>query len=138
MGILRQETCSGLGGVAHGFLGNRKELKDWLDLGFYIAVGVGALGLGMAPMAMPSLSEAVVRAIPDDRLLTETDASGSSLRENLLKNDFLGFMSAVGHQDLEVILLQCIFELTKPCLLIILHRILHHFFLPYEVIIRPL
>ena len=72
MDILRKETDSGLKGVAHGFSGDLAALKDWLDLGFYISIGVR----GFVTNEIPSLLVAV-REIPLDRLLTETDSSAS-------------------------------------------------------------
>jgi TatD DNase family protein len=56
----------GLRGIAHGFNGDLKMLKDWLDLGFYIAPALMNL--------TPELEE-VIRAIPLDKLVTETDAN---------------------------------------------------------------
>ncbi len=72
MDILRQEIGSGLKGAIHGFSGNSAALRDWLDLGFYISIGVR----GFMSDEIPSLL-AAVREIPLDRLLTETDATGS-------------------------------------------------------------
>jgi len=68
MEMLRMEVGSGLTGNIHGFSGDRNMLKDWLDLGFYVAIGRAVL------RDMPELEEAVAR-IPSDRLLTETDAT---------------------------------------------------------------
>jgi len=72
MYILREETGSDVKGTIHGFSGDSKELKDWLALGFYVSVGVR----GFVTNGIPSL-QAVVREIPLDRLLTETDSAGS-------------------------------------------------------------
>ena len=47
-------------------------LKDWLDLGFYVSIGIR----GFVTNGIPSL-EAAVRDIPPDRLLTETDSTSS-------------------------------------------------------------
>ncbi len=68
MGLLRREVGSGLTGNIHGFSGDSDMLKDWLEIGFYVAIGRAVLG------DMPGLEEAVTR-IPSDRLLTETDAT---------------------------------------------------------------
>ncbi|MFC1864548.1 TatD family hydrolase [Chloroflexota bacterium] len=73
MDILRQEMGSGLKGAVHGFSGDQATLKDWLALGFYISIG----RRGFLFDEIPSL-QSVVREIPSDRLLTETDASGQS------------------------------------------------------------
>ncbi len=69
MQILRKEIGSALKGNAHGFSGEVAELKDWLDLGFYVSIG-----RRFVSDETPALAE-VVRAIPVDRLLTETDAT---------------------------------------------------------------
>lgn len=69
--ILRKEISPELKGTIHGFSGDRSALKDWLDLGFYVSIGVR----GFVIEEIPSLLEAV-RDIPLDRLLTETDSSG--------------------------------------------------------------
>ena len=71
MGILRGEAGSGVRGAIHGFSGDRAELKDWLDLGFYVSIGVrGFVTDETSPL------HHVVGDIPLDRLLTETDSSG--------------------------------------------------------------
>jgi len=55
-------------GVMHCYAGGMEYLKDVLDLGFYIGVG--------GPVTYPKAESVreVVRAVPDDRLLLETDA----------------------------------------------------------------
>ncbi len=73
MDILHETIGSDLDGIIHGFSGDRAQLWDWLDLGFYISIGVRGLVIN----DLPSLNE-VVREIPSDRLLTETDATGGS------------------------------------------------------------
>ncbi len=70
MNILRKEPGSGLQGIAHGFSGDSAALKDWLDLGFYVSIGVR----GFMNNELPSLLKAVGE-IPIERLLTETDSS---------------------------------------------------------------
>lgn len=70
--ILRQEVGSGLKGVIHGFSGDRAALKDWLNLGFYVSIG----RRGFVTDEMTFLL-AAVREIPPERLLTETDSSGT-------------------------------------------------------------
>jgi TatD DNase family protein len=72
MDILSKETASGLQGIAHGFTGDSAELKDWLDLGFYISIGVRGFTINEIPHLMAAISE-----IPLDHLITETDCSGS-------------------------------------------------------------
>ncbi len=71
MDILRRETSLGLKGIIHGFSGDLAMLKDWLDLGFYVSIGVRRF------ITEETLSLlAAVRDIPLDRLLTETDYAG--------------------------------------------------------------
>ena len=72
MDILRKETGLDQKGIIHGFSGDSTALKDWLDLGFYVSIGVRGLVIN----EIPSL-QAAVREIPLDRLLTETDSTGS-------------------------------------------------------------
>jgi TatD DNase family protein len=75
MEILRREKRAGLSGMVHGFLGNLKELHDWLDLDFYISLGQSSLGLWKDLQNMvPPLTNEVVCAVPSERLITETDA----------------------------------------------------------------
>jgi TatD DNase family protein len=71
MDILRQEVGPGLRGLVHGYTGDQEALKDWLDLGFYVSIGVRRF----LTEEIPHL-EAAVRQIPLDRLLTESDATG--------------------------------------------------------------
>lgn len=70
MDILRNKVEPGVTGVIHGFSGNLKMLQDWLDLGFYISIGSRQLIVE----DMTTLPE-VIKEIPLDRLLTETDCS---------------------------------------------------------------
>ena len=70
MKILREAVDSGLSGIAHSFCETAAELHDWLNLDFYIALG----NMGVTFEEMPSL-EAIVREIPLDHLVIETDAN---------------------------------------------------------------
>ena len=69
MHIFRRKIDSGLKGNVHGFSGDLAELKDWFELGFYVSIG-----RRFVSDETPALAE-VIRAIPVDRLLTETDAT---------------------------------------------------------------
>ncbi len=71
MEILNRPEYSNLDGNIHGFSGDKKELQDWLELGFYVSIGLR----GLVTDQMPALMSAVPE-IPADRLLTETDAAG--------------------------------------------------------------
>ncbi len=67
---LRQEKVPG--GAVHGFSGSDEELRDWLDLGFYVSVGLAVLlpeGEQLKPM---------VQSIPQGKLLLETDSATSA------------------------------------------------------------
>jgi len=56
----------GVIGIAHSFSGDEKMLHDWLDLGFYICP---------AMMNVTPEQEAVIKKIPLERLVVETDAN---------------------------------------------------------------
>lgn len=73
MDILRQMGGSRLKGAAHGFVGDKAMLADWLNLGFYISIGPRCF----TRYYSPAFGEAV-KQIPLDRLLIETDSSGKS------------------------------------------------------------
>lgn len=68
MEIIRPAAKAGLKGIAHGFTGDAKELKDWLDLDYYISIGVR----GFVTNELPHMVD-IVRQTPADRLLSETD-----------------------------------------------------------------
>ena len=65
MEILRREGGTGLKGIIHGFSEDEAQLRDWLDLDFYVSIGRRVL----AADEVPSLP-AAVRQIPLNRLLT--------------------------------------------------------------------
>jgi TatD DNase family protein len=69
MDILKRYRAWETGGAIHGFSGDDTMLRDWLDLGFYISVG-----RAITRPEMANLQE-VVKGIPPDRLLIETDSS---------------------------------------------------------------
>jgi TatD DNase family protein len=69
MDIFRK-AGSGIRGTVHGFNGDLAMLKDWLDLGFLVGIGLRDLVINPTPAL-----EAMVREIPSDRLLTETDSA---------------------------------------------------------------
>lgn len=65
--ILRQ--FNGITGIAHSFERDLSILNDWLNLGFYITIGT------MIVKEPAASIEEMVRAIPIERLVTETDAN---------------------------------------------------------------
>ncbi|MEW6078030.1 MAG: TatD family hydrolase [Thermodesulfobacteriota bacterium] len=67
--ILKSDLAPGQTGVVHCFSGNKKELTAYLDLGLYI----GITGVITVKSRGEDLRQ-LVRHIPDDRLLVETDA----------------------------------------------------------------
>lgn len=79
MNILRGEIGSGLKGIIHGFTGNQSMLRDWLDLGFYVSIGRRVVADETSSL------EEMVREIPSDRLLTETDANPADVIEVVQK-----------------------------------------------------
>ena len=66
--ILREERAFEVGGIAHAYSGSLESAKELIDLGF--AVGVG--GVVTFPEAQRLV--AVVRALPAEALVLETDA----------------------------------------------------------------
>lgn len=71
--ICRKYHNPALTGIAHGFQGTLKDLHAWLDLGFYISIGAESLNIWRSIKKAPPVSIEVMRAIPAERLLTETD-----------------------------------------------------------------
>jgi TatD DNase family protein len=57
------------GVIIQGFTGDLSTLQDWLDLGLYISIGPRVLKPGAENLA------SVVRYIPSENLLIETDAA---------------------------------------------------------------
>lgn len=66
--LLRQEGNGKLCGVIHCFTGNYKAARAYLDLGFYLSF------TGIITFKNAEPLRAVVRQIPLDRILVETDA----------------------------------------------------------------
>ncbi|MBI4844315.1 MAG: YchF/TatD family DNA exonuclease [Nitrospirae bacterium] len=65
--ILKQ-SAAGLSGVMHCFSGDAVMAKNVIDMGFYISIA------GPVTFKKADLLKEVVRIIPDERLLIETDA----------------------------------------------------------------
>jgi TatD DNase family protein len=70
MQLLRAEKT--LSGCVHGFEGTIADLKEWLDLGYYVSIGRAVLGVEGEKLKAP------IQQIPDDRLLLETDSASRS------------------------------------------------------------
>jgi len=67
--MLQANRFPSLQGVVHCFSGNRREMEAYLDLGLHIGI------TGIVTMKQRGRDlRALVPAIPDDRLLVETDA----------------------------------------------------------------
>lgn len=67
--ILRQHETKNMRGVVHCFSGNKTELEAYLDLGLYIGI-TGIITMNERGVTLRDL----IRYIPQDRLLIETDA----------------------------------------------------------------
>jgi len=67
VGVLR-EAGDGLRGVMHCFSGGPEEARQALDLGFYISLA------GILTFPKASTLRDVVKFVPEDRVLVETDA----------------------------------------------------------------
>ena len=65
--ILREERAESIGGVIHCFSGDWKMAKTCLDMGFYISIA------GTVTFKRDDSYYDIVRRIPLDRLLVETD-----------------------------------------------------------------
>ena len=72
MDLLRK-AGKGIRGAVHGFNGTSAMLQDWLNLGFFVGIGLRDLIINPTPAL-----EEMVRGIPADRLLTETDCAPGS------------------------------------------------------------
>ena len=68
LAILREENARDVGGVIHCFTENTRTAMEMLDLGFYISFS------GIVTFPKATEIQAAARAIPQDRLLVETDA----------------------------------------------------------------
>jgi TatD DNase family protein len=66
--ILREEKAHELGGVFHCFSGDAWLAKDALDLGFYLSFS------GVITFQNASMLRDIVKTVPMDRILIETDA----------------------------------------------------------------
>lgn len=65
---IKEQVTNGIRGVIHCFTGSISEAKAFLDLGFYISFS------GIVTFKNPSELDEVVRFIPKNRILCETDA----------------------------------------------------------------
>jgi len=68
LAILREERAQEIGGVFHCFSGDAALAKEALDLGFYLSFS------GIITFRNAHALRNIVRTVPDDRLLIETDA----------------------------------------------------------------
>ena len=66
--ILQEEQADSVGGVFHCFSGDPWLAKEALDLGFYLSFS------GIITFRNATLLRDVIRTVPDDRILIETDA----------------------------------------------------------------
>ena len=68
MAILKEEHADSVGGVFHCFSGDPWLAKEALDLGFYLSFS------GIITFRNATLLRDVIRTVPNDRILIETDA----------------------------------------------------------------
>ena len=68
MTILREEHAESVGGVIHCFSGDPWLAKEALDLGFYLSFS------GIITFRSATILRDIIRTVPDDRILIETDA----------------------------------------------------------------
>lgn len=68
LNILKDEKAKDIGGIMHCFASDKKMAKEILDLGFYIAFG------GLITFKNLRDLREVVKEVPKDRLLIETDS----------------------------------------------------------------
>jgi TatD DNase family protein len=68
MSILKSEHAEDVGGIIHCFSGDRGAAKDCLDMGFHISVG------GILTFSNSQELRGIIRGLPLDRILLETDA----------------------------------------------------------------
>ncbi|HXG99835.1 MAG TPA: TatD family hydrolase [Sphingomicrobium sp.] len=66
--MLALAAGQGVGGVLHCFTGSAELARTGLDLGFYISLS------GIVTFKNAAALQAVAKAVPEDRLLVETDA----------------------------------------------------------------
>ncbi len=71
--IMEREGMPSRGGIAHGYTSSPELVPAYLDLGFHISIGRSGRKINED-------TEAVVKAIPLDRLLLETDSSAASYK----------------------------------------------------------
>lgn len=69
---LKQERASEVGGAIHGFNGDLPLAKEYVNLGFYISIGMAITTPDNVTL------QNVVKGIPIERLLIETDGSDPS------------------------------------------------------------
>ena len=65
MEIFGRPEYRGVRGVAHGFEGNLASLKDWLDIGFYVALGYGQV-VARPIVALEDVVRAIRRAVAEE------------------------------------------------------------------------
>jgi len=66
--ILKEEKAGDVGGVFHCFSGDAWLAKDALDLGFYLSFS------GVVTFQNATMLRDIVKTVPLDRILVETDA----------------------------------------------------------------
>lgn len=96
LNILREENAIECGGVLHCFSGSVEMAKTVLDLGFYISVG------GVVTFKNAKKLVEVVKYVPIDMLLLETDAPYLTPEPYRGKRNYSGYVGLVAEKVAEL------------------------------------
>lgn len=94
--IVRNEGAKTVGGVFHCFSGSVEMAKELLKIGFYISVG-GSLTFKNAKKAVE-----VLKTVPDDRILIETDCPYLTPEPHRGKRNDSGYIRFVAQKVAEI------------------------------------
>ncbi|NIK80068.1 TatD DNase family protein [Paenibacillus castaneae] len=95
--ILREENASKVGGVMHCFSGSWETAKQCLDMNFYISFG------GPLTFKNARVPKEVLRQVPLDRILIETDAPYLAPHPLRGKRNESAFVSLVAETAAEIL-----------------------------------
>lgn len=95
--ILQEEGASEIGGVMHCFSGSWETAKKCLDMGFYISFG------GPVTFQNARVPKEVLKQVPIDRLLIETDAPYLAPHPHRGKRNESAFVALVAETAAELL-----------------------------------